>query len=383
MGISYDASGRMIYTEDDRQMAPGGGSAHAREQQQSPGGLEIKETPHHLPNYYKNLAAIGALEHKANYQNQMTPAQAAAVKMNRASELETRRRQLALLSGLEQNAAGNGPSVANALNREQTDAGIRAAMASGGGVMGALGTGSKANLQTALGTADMRAQEQQQAWGALQNAAYGVRGADITGDVEEARLRQQWELANAGFRQQGTLANQNASLASVANRLDAARMQGAHAQSGVASSIDWRGLSSEKERLGLRRSQAQEDKTAAAVGTGVQMAGSVMMMSDARQKTDIEPGDAKLRNLLDTIEPYAYEYKDTSLPGTSPGKHVSVMAQDLERSEIGKRAVVERDGNKMVDYAKLIPASVAAVSMLNKDNRKLAERLALLESKVK
>jgi hypothetical protein len=92
-------------------------------------------------------------------------------------------------------------------------------------------------------------------------------------------------------------------------------------------------------------------------------------------KTDVKPEDSKLRDMLDNLAAYEYRYKDTSREGTSPGKHVSVMAQDLEKSELGGKAVFDsEEGHKMVDYGKLAPTMLAGLAMINKRLNKLEKR---------
>lgn len=82
------------------------------------------------------------------------------------------------------------------------------------------------------------------------------------------------------------------------------------------------------------------------------------MFSDRRMKKDIrEASPDEIAELQSVLKAYVYKYKDESF-GSS--EHVGVMAQDLEKTRLGKLAVVEdENGNKMVSYAKLIPMVVA------------------------
>ena len=38
------------------------------------------------------------------------------------------------------------------------------------------------------------------------------------------------------------------------------------------------------------------------------------------------------------------------------------MAQDLEQTDTGKKAIIETEDGKMVDYAKLLPAMLAGLA---------------------
>lgn len=76
--------------------------------------------------------------------------------------------------------------------------------------------------------------------------------------------------------------------------------------------------------------------------------------------------DGDVDDFLSKLQPSKYEYKDTSKPGTSPGEHYGVMAQDLEKSSIGKTLVKNTPNGKMVDTVQGFGAVLAAQSELNK-----------------
>ena len=85
--------------------------------------------------------------------------------------------------------------------------------------------------------------------------------------------------------------------------------------------------------------------------------------------------DDKIRNYYyRTIIPkglftnYDYKYLDSM---HIPGNQTSVMAQDLEKSEIGDRMVQDTKQGKVIDYGKSLPAMMAALAMLNKRLNKI------------
>lgn len=86
--------------------------------------------------------------------------------------------------------------------------------------------------------------------------------------------------------------------------------------------------------------------------------------------------DFNPKSFLDALQAYSYEYKDTSKPGTSEGRKLSVMAQDLEKAgPVGKSMVKpDAEGNKIVDYGAGFGAILAAQTDLNK-------RLSEIETK--
>lgn len=107
-------------------------------------------------------------------------------------------------------------------------------------------------------------------------------------------------------------------------------------------------------------------------------AGAAAAASDERLKIEIKGSDPKVMKFLDAIKAHEYEYKESAkdLPGAGEGKHVSPMAQELEKSELGKQMVIDTPNGKMVDYGKGFGTILAAQAMLNK-------RLNELESKKK
>lgn len=97
---------------------------------------------------------------------------------------------------------------------------------------------------------------------------------------------------------------------------------------------------------------------------------SGMMASDERLKTNIEPGADAIRELLESLEAYSYDYKD-SVHGA--GKQIGVMAQDMEK--VAPQLVKEMPYGKAIDYSKSGGIMMAALVELHK-------RLAQLEQKV-
>lgn len=121
----------------------------------------------------------------------------------------------------------------------------------------------------------------------------------------------------------------------------------------------------------------------AVIGGLIQGGAAAFGASDKDVKKDIkEPSNKEigqnLQKLLDSIEPYLYKYKDAKKHGKGDkGEFLGVMAQDLEKSEIGKESVFEdADGVKNVDYAKLMGAQLAAT-------KNVLSRIEALEKKLK
>lgn len=102
-------------------------------------------------------------------------------------------------------------------------------------------------------------------------------------------------------------------------------------------------------------------RTQLVAGMG-QAAGGLAMMSDERSKENVTQSDGKGRELLDHLKGKLYEYKDSA---NGEGTHIGIMAQDLEKSPLGKSMVINDGGMKKVDFAKGYGALLAAVTEIN------------------
>lgn len=97
------------------------------------------------------------------------------------------------------------------------------------------------------------------------------------------------------------------------------------------------------------------------------------LTSDERAKTGIAPDRKDTKDFLDSLKAYQYEYKDQK---HGEGPQWSVMAQDLEKTPVGKSAVINTPEGKKVNYARLEAVHLASTAMLN-------ERITKLESKLR
>lgn len=101
--------------------------------------------------------------------------------------------------------------------------------------------------------------------------------------------------------------------------------------------------------------------------------------SDENLKTDKKAegsADFNPKSFLDKLQAYSYEYKQgaKNMEGAGEGRHLSVMAQDLEKAGPVGQSMVQEDeqGNKSVDYGKGFGAILASQAQLN-------ERLSQIE----
>lgn len=118
---------------------------------------------------------------------------------------------------------------------------------------------------------------------------------------------------------------------------------------------------------GAAQAQAQAGMVGSLIEGGAKIGAA---MSDEKKKTNIE--DYSSEEFLDKLKPYTYDYKNPEKDGE--GRQAGVMAQDLEKTEVGKQSVIDTDEGKMVDYNKLGSTMLASLVELN-------ERLKKLEGK--
>ena len=83
-------------------------------------------------------------------------------------------------------------------------------------------------------------------------------------------------------------------------------------------------------------------------------------MSDRSAKRRIRDGSSAVREMLGALAPVLYEYRDQERDGE--GEKLGIIAQDLEKSDMGKSLVVEAPRGKMVQFGKAIPMLMAAAA---------------------
>lgn len=90
--------------------------------------------------------------------------------------------------------------------------------------------------------------------------------------------------------------------------------------------------------------------------------GMAMMSSDERLKTNITPiSKEEIKELREKLKPYFFEYKDKK---KGDGLWAGIMAQDLEKTKVGKRLNLvkkDADGFKTVDLTKLCSLMLASL----------------------
>lgn len=112
------------------------------------------------------------------------------------------------------------------------------------------------------------------------------------------------------------------------------------------------------------------------MGMGAGLATAGMKTSDRREKTAFRPAkSAELKEFLRNGRGEHYQYRRPAAPGQAPGEHFGPMAQNLQKSKIGRTVVVERGGVLQVDTGRLALADHSALSALAARVERLARRV--------
>ena len=293
-------------------------------------------------------------------------------------QAEMRRRQMALFDQMSGIASGTQMGAGEMAAQRGTNRAIAqqqamAAMARGGNA----GIAQRAAARGAADIGVMGAGQMAQARSADQQAAMAMlgqglgqaRGQDIGMATTNAQLMQQANLANMDaenqkvFQQAGL--DQSTSLANMESRL---RMIGMNDQAALQYlsllfNMDLAEMQARLEQDKISVAGYQPSRWPDLIMGGGQAAASAAMMSDERLKTRVKSGDATIQELLD-LPAHEYEYKEPRKDGH--GKHVSLMAQDLERTVLGKSMVSETPRGKQVNYGKAFGALLAGMTQLNR-----------------
>lgn len=97
---------------------------------------------------------------------------------------------------------------------------------------------------------------------------------------------------------------------------------------------------------------------------------STQARSDERAKTDIKDGTKNLGAFLDALSASEYRYKNEK---DGKGRFISPMAQELEKTPLGKSMVVDSEDGKMVHYGRAAGTYLSIAAMLH-DRLKKVEK---------
>jgi len=108
--------------------------------------------------------------------------------------------------------------------------------------------------------------------------------------------------------------------------------------------------------------------------------GKIPLNSDEQEKTDKHPhADNKIKSFLDAVDPVSFKYKESDgKMGRTPGEHLGVLAQQIEKAPGGASMVEDTPEGKVID----VPSSVGTLLAASADlNQRLSELEELFKSK--
>lgn len=115
---------------------------------------------------------------------------------------------------------------------------------------------------------------------------------------------------------------------------------------------------------------------------GEQMLGAVggvaglASLSDRRAKKNIADGEEEADELVKALRAKTWEYRDPKQPGAGPGRFLGDMAQNIEKTRVGKTIVRDTPRGKMIDGGRLAAALAAAMPGIDKRISKLERKRA-------
>ena len=274
----------------------------------------------------------------------------------------------------------NAPLVSERMMQQGTDQAARNALAlakSGGraGPSMAVATNRNAEMgtQAAQQGSIMGMQEQQGRQQMLLNALQAAR----QGDLASAQMSQASSLGqSAQGLQAGTMGLTPG-------------MQQQAMQQQMAHNIDMQQMQFENQKeLGTEGKLL--DMIPSLINGTTQAVGSIVggvAKSDERVKKNIHKEDARVDDFLRQLVPSSFEYKrpEQGVYAAPAGTNLGVMAQDVERSQIGREMVMDTPEGKVIDKYKMLAASLASNARLNERLDKLVSMFGegrIIEPKV-
>ena len=126
----------------------------------------------------------------------------------------------------------------------------------------------------------------------------------------------------------------------------------------------------------MRRAGNNQSQINAIIGAvALVLAEGSILSSDRRAKKKIKSGKSEAQQFLDSLKAYSYEYKDPDSVGAKAGRILSVMAQDLEKTDLGQQMVIDTPAGKFVDYGQSLAAILASQAHLNDELKSISARI--------
>jgi len=164
----------------------------------------------------------------------------------------------------------------------------------------------------------------------------------------------------AANQTQGQIASNNQNLANYATGYgnQVAQSNIANYQGNVSAALNQYGTQLQQ--------QGQNNQMLGGLLSGGLAAGA-LAFSDKNLKKDIKSADDDAIEMVKNLNAKSYKFKDDN----EDNDHYGIIAQDLEKSPMGKTLVVETPKGKAIDPAKALSAVLAVQSVLDKRLKKV------------
>jgi len=287
-----------------------------------------------------------------------TANQRQASQLDTSQSDETRGQQQTLASALMARATGTGgPSVAETQMRSGLDQNIAAMRANAAGSnnpalaakLAAEGI-NNANLQTNQQLGTLRAGEQTAAQQTLAQQLAATRGQDLSAASTNLQTNMQQKTLNDNMVQFYTSQGMTLQQAQLQASIALQQMNSDQATSANTLAAD----------IANQNTQTAQQSKSGLISTAGSVVGAIF--SDRRLKKDIKPAGKAVDSFIGALKDYRFKYKD---PKHGEGDTFGVMAQDLEKSKIGKSLVMNLPEGKAIDTAKGYGAVLAAIHRID------------------
>ena len=174
-------------------------------------------------------------------------------------------------------------------------------------------------------------------------------------------------LQQAQLNQNAAIANQNAFNSA---NLGQAQVSGGVKEAGIAADATKTAaqIAADAQMYGDTIQAASANQ-----GEDVNQAGGTgSPTSDKRAKKNIKSGDKASEDMMDSLAAALFEYKNKAKDGA--GEKLGVMAQDLEKSKLGKKIVRSTNEGKMLDFNNGLAAALANQANLHKRLKAVEKR---------
>lgn len=330
-------------------------------------------------------ADIGLATNQAGLQQQTSLTNTGALNTANLTQAQIAAAQATQQAQLQQGASQFNAGQANDAASQQAQLQQAAALANQQAALGASTTSTTLAQQAAIANSAAQNQTYQtnaqlQQGAALQNAQLGTQAAianagnQTSANTSSSQLANAVNLANANNQTQAGLTQAQlqtqANIAGANNQVSTNALNQKAQQDLAANQLAAAGQAGQTSvgagDVAAKFADAEAKKEAALLG-GLGTAGAALLASDRREKTDITKAEAEIAEFTSTLKPYAFRYREPEKPGRAPGQRFGIMAQDLEKSAVGRTLVREmEDGTKAIDVPQSIGAILATLSAMNR-----------------